>query len=113
MKVGNRDLVILSHHFLDVIDRDQAILERDEVLKTLGDKRNIYGPAGEKRARQYPAQRPLKLTHIRPDPLGHKKRYVFGQIHAFLLCLLDQNRHPRLELRWLSRNDQAGTKARD
>ena len=81
-QVPNADLKILRDSFLDVFDRNQSVLQRQQISQRLLGEIQVDRPAGEAGISDHAAQRPFELSHIRANALRNEKSDLLRQLNA-------------------------------
>ena len=81
-EVGNTQLIILSHCFLNVFNRHQSVVNVKQIsehflCKTLGNGSSGKAGIGEKRI-----QGALQVSYVRADPPGNEVGYRFFKEEA-------------------------------
>src|SRR6185312_5314649 len=111
--VRNPDLVVVGDRLLDVLDRDLAVLDGQQVAKrVLGHRQRDFLPM-EARVREHPLQRALELPHVRADVLSDEESDLLVELHAGLRGFRQQDRDAHLELRRLQRDRQSPAETRN
>ena len=94
--VGDLDLVEVRDRLLDVLDRDQALLQREQVLERFLRKIQRDRPACELRVRDHAPHRAFQFAHVRADALRDEERHFVRQLDAAGCGLAHEDRHARL-----------------
>src|SRR3546814_20912992 len=103
---SHRDLTGLTHAFptrrssdlgaLDIVDSDQLILQRKQVLQRFANQFDRDIAPHEVSMGDDPLQRSFEFTDVRTDPLGNEESRVVGQVHLRLVRLLHKDRYTSL-----------------
>ena len=111
-QVGDPDLVILGHRLLDIVHRDQPILQCEQVAQRFLGKFERDGLAREVSVCYHAMQRALQLADIRPEALADEETDFVGKLDAGLLRLAHEDRDAGLELGRLDGDGQAPAETR-
>src|SRR5690606_7797109 len=109
-EIGNLDLVILSDGTLDIVDADQLVLQRQQILQRFSNQLDGDLAPHEVRVSDDALKRTFQLTHVGADTLSDEERGVMRQVDLGLISLFHQDRYPGLQLRWFDRNGQPPAK---
>ena len=96
--VGDLDLVVIGHRFLNVFDADLAVLNGQQVAQGFTCQLDGNFLLVKTRIGQDFAQCTFKFPHVRTHVLGHKEGHLFWHDTAFTDGLVDQNGHPHFKL---------------
>ncbi len=110
-QVGNLDLVILGDSALNVIHRDQFVLQRQQVFQGFANQLDGDIAAHEVRVGDHALERAFQLTDVGTNTLGNKERRIVGQIDFGLVGLFHQDRYTGFQLRRFDGNRQPPAKA--
>src|SRR5205823_9157302 len=99
--VGDSNLVVVSHGFLNVLDRYLPVLNREQIAQSILGYRQRNLLAVKARICSDPLQRSLELADVRANVLGDEEGDLLVELHPRLCGLGKQNGYPHLELRRL------------
>jgi len=111
-QVRDAHLVILGHRLLDVFDRDELVLQGDEVAQGIAREFQRDRAPREMGVGDHAAQRPFQFAHVRADALGDEKSDLVRQRGLRLFGLAMEDGHSRLQLRRLDGDRQSPAEAR-
>ncbi len=110
-QIGNLDLVVLGDRALNVIHRDQFVLQRQQVFQGFANQLDGDVAAHEVRVCDHAFKRAFQLTDVGADTLGNKERRIVWQIDFGLVSLFHQDRDAGFQLRRLDGDRQAPAEA--
>ena len=107
------DLVVVGDRLLDVLDRDLAVLDREQVAQRfLGERERDLLPV-KVRVGDDPLERAFELAHVAANVLGDEERDLLVEAHPGLLGLREQDRDAHLELGRFQGHGEAPAEAGD
>ena len=111
MHVRNAYLVVVGHGFLDVFDRDLAVLHGEEITQCFLRDRKRDLLAVETRIRDDAFQCAFEFAHVRADVLGDEKRDLLVKREPRRCGLGEENRDPHFQFWWFERDGEAPAEA--
>jgi len=111
-QIGNLDLVILGHSALDIVDADQFILQRQQVLQRFTNQFDGDIASHEVGMGDHAFQCTFQFPDVRANALSDEESCIVGQVDLRLVGLLHQNGNTGLQLRRLDRHGQTPAKTR-